>query len=268
VIEVEEVVISSNTLSFEDYVFCRRFVLLLVVTNNIGFRPLLRFLLQNKIGVRTLLERMLARLADETPMMLKKYLDEFTRETHEELWDSEQEIIEFFQNEENYAGLLNGTYGANLIQTYKARIWAHAFEELADLAFAETRAIMAERGLNNQTLAMEDIEAFCRARTHNLLGPDRLNTNPHITLQWDIMGWMEDPDQKPLDAFRLEASRSCRFELSRQQYELLEAVYNQFGQSDLGKGKSLNSAFIEHSVAHTGRVATPTQCLHHFTRFR
>ena len=46
IVETEEVVVASNTLSFEDYVYCRKFIFLLVSVNNIGFRPLVRLVKQ------------------------------------------------------------------------------------------------------------------------------------------------------------------------------------------------------------------------------
>lgn len=247
VVEVEEVVIETNTLSFEDYVFCRKFVMLLVVSNNIGFRPLTRFILQNKLSLKELLLNVLGKVdaiakgdrSDKTNP-LAFFLSEFERETREELWDTEAEIIEFFQDPSNYQGLLEGRYGANLMQTYKARIWAHAFENLADLCFSELREICKARGMSQEKLEeLREIEIFCRARTYNLLGEDRMNTIPEAELRWDFLKWVEDPTFQTLDKFKFDEPKACQFVLSDRQYELIEEALNQFGRNDLGKGKLL-----------------------------
>ena len=248
VVEVEEVVVGSNTLSFEDYVECRKFVLILVVTNNMGFRPLLHFLLQQKLRVKDLLQRILNALDAapdngneiEAPESLVQCMRDFERDTRQELWDSEEELVAFFQSPDHFQGLLEGKYGANLLQTYRAKIWGRCFDALVDCAFAHAASLLTEVGSDESTLySLEQIERFCRGRTHNLLGDDRLQSVPETKISYDIESWVNDPDARQIEEFSLKEARLIRFPLTEKQYQLVEEGLNQFGRSDLGRGKVL-----------------------------
>ena len=248
IVETEEVVIASNTLSFEDYVECRKFVLLLGAVNNCGFRAYMHFLVQNQLHVKNILLSILGELNNASgaarqgavPRKLSCYFQEFERETREELWDSEAELIAFFQVQESFDGLIEGRFGANLLQTYKARIWAHAFEELAECSFAHMEALMHEKGADSKVFEqLEQIERFCKAKTCNILGENRLQAVPEIRLRYDIEAWISDPDPKPLSYFEWPAERLVRFPLTMMQYQLVENVLDHFGHTDLGRGKVL-----------------------------
>ena len=59
IVEVEEVVIESKIMSFSEHIEARKFVTLLYIINNKGFKPILRFLLQNGRRIRNLLDHIL-----------------------------------------------------------------------------------------------------------------------------------------------------------------------------------------------------------------
>lgn len=247
VVEVEEVIIETNTLPFEDYVYCRKLILLLVSSNNFGFRPLMRFIVENKLHLMDTLVKMMEILDAPTsadfgikvPPKLRFFFKEFERETREELWDSEEEIIEYFQSDENFQELLEGNMGANLLQTYKARVWSHQFEELAEFCFAVLRKQIAEKNITVDQELLQEIESFCKARTFNLLGQTRKTTNPEFELNWDIMAWIDDPGARSISHFKLPQPKRCRFELTEKQFEIVEHSLDQFGHNDLGRGKVL-----------------------------
>ena len=53
----------------------------------------------------------------------KKIIDifnEFKRESKEELWDSEIDLIKYYNKDENYQKLVKGEAGGNLIYKYKS----------------------------------------------------------------------------------------------------------------------------------------------------
>lgn len=247
IVEVEEVGVESNTMPFEDYIRARKFVIMVGVVNNRGFKPLLRFLLQHNIRIKQLLQSMLASM-DTAPESgnervtgrLLHFVREFERESREELWDTEEELVEFFQDKENFKGLLEGRYGANLLQTYKARIWGHCFEELADCAFLHAAELLQESKANKESLEqLREVERYCRGMTYNLMGDDRLRSVPETTLSYDIAAWVADPESKPLVHYKWPEPRSVRFTLSQHQYDYLEENFKHFGRSDLGRGKVL-----------------------------
>ena len=131
-------------------------------------------------------------------------------------------------------------FGANLLQTYNAAIWAHAFQDLADWTFANAAELLRERAADpNLFHQLTQIERFCRAKSFKLLDENRLRQVPETTLQYDIDAWASDPDSKPLAHYEWPAERVVRFPLTPEQYQLVEDVLDQFGHNDLGRGKTL-----------------------------
>lgn len=241
VIEVEEVVVATNTLPFEDYAECRMMALLLSILSCKGFRATLKLMLQNGIPLIPLFERILATLrTTENETASVRVLREFERETRDELWETQEELERFFEDDANFSGLIDGTHGKNLIQTYRARAVAYCFDEFADHLYDHVYPLFSEHGASAGLLAqLAQTEAFSRGRTHNLLGKDRLETVPETDLAYDFDAWIDDPDERPLSGFAWGNARRTRFGLSGEQYQVVEDSLNLFGHNDLGLGKVL-----------------------------
>ena len=117
-VEIEEVITSTSTMSFEDYREARKVHLMVaVVYNGGGFSPLLRLLRQNQVPIMGLLQRLVADIK-RAPASVQAIFNSFVRLTKEELWDSEEELRAYVYAENNYEKLLKGEIGINLIQTH------------------------------------------------------------------------------------------------------------------------------------------------------
>jgi hypothetical protein len=248
VVEVEEVVVATNTLTFQDYVSCRKIAFLLAIANNTGLRALLRFAIRNGLKVMDLVMRLLAAIDAappegaglDAPAKLVWLMREFERETSEELWDSEQAIHDFFADDAHFQELIEGKRGANLMQTYRAVAFAQCYDDLAAAAIHHAHAMFVEAGLGETVMErLAEVEKFCRGRGFNLFGSDRLETVPEAGLSYDFDAWVTCPDQRPLDEFRWPEPKTVRFVLTEQQYRQVEDGYARYGNTHLGRGKLL-----------------------------
>lgn len=248
VVEIEEVVVGTNTLSWDDYLYCRKIALLVMLVSNPGARALLHFLVQHDLQIMDLLRRMLdaieASPADgagtQAPVEAVRLLREFGRETAAELWNSAEEIESFFRDASNFALLLDGRKGANLIQTYRVRVYATCLDAFVKCAFAHARAMIEVRGDILQVVSdLDDIEQYVRGRIHNLFGEGRMSTVPDTMLSHDIEAWLNDPESRPLSSFRWSYPRRVHFVLTEEQYRHAEDVFDQLGRTDFGMGKAL-----------------------------
>lgn len=243
IIEVEEVVVATNTLTFEDYVECRKMALLVAVLNTTGLKAVSKFLVQSGISPIQVFERLLnranflSRAGDNRAAI--RLIDNFERETNEELWESAEELEKFFKDDQNFQGLIEGRFGANLIQTYRARAVGNCFDEFAELFFAEARVAIAKTGTSLLQDLLQQADAYCRGTINNLLGEDRLSTIPCATLEYDFEAWLDDPDGRPLTQFAWPSPRRVQFVLTEEQFALVEGALDKFGRHDLGKGKAL-----------------------------
>jgi len=248
VVEVEEVVVGSKTLAFEEYVWARKLALVLQIATNFGFRPLVRFLNQSGIKVIRLLTSLLAAVdaAPDTgsgaaaPAKVVNLIRQFEAETRGELWDNEEDIHRFYQDPEHFQDLIDGTRGNNLLQTYVARALAHAMPDWLDSVFYHATALLEESRLSQiERRQYAQIEAFVRARLHNLFGGDRLTTTPEVMLSYDMDAWIRDPEARALEDHGWPAPKLVRFALSHEQFEEVEVNLEKFGRDDRGRARTL-----------------------------
>ena len=120
-VEIEEVISSTNTMSFEDYHKARKLHLMVaVVYNGGGFAPLLRLFRQRQVPVINLLRKLVEDIKSAPPGV-QAVFDSFVRLTKDELWESETELRKHVYADGNYEKLLTGEIGINLIQTHAAK---------------------------------------------------------------------------------------------------------------------------------------------------
>ncbi|GAG03280.1 unnamed protein product, partial [marine sediment metagenome] len=116
--EIEEIVTSLSSLTFEEYLYCRRFNLMVTIFYNDGvFQGLLKLLQHFDISRYAWIK---AIFDHEYPGELARTIDDFIRDTKEELWDSRDELVAFTRKPETIEKYINDELGANLIFKYKA----------------------------------------------------------------------------------------------------------------------------------------------------
>jgi len=237
-VEIEEVVSSTNTMSFEDYQNARKLHLMVaVVYNGGGFNALLRLMRQNKVRIMDLLQKLVAD-RETAPPRVKEVVDSFVRLTRDELWDSEEKLRQFIYTGDNYEKLLNGEIGINLIQTHTARSLA-VMDEWVDYVFRTAGKIFADRLPNDAALAesLKEIRAYCSGRVHNIWGVDRNESNPCVLMNYDIAGWLRSPLSTPISEFKLSQPVTYRFAFSESKQEEMAAQIKRYGTTATGIGR-------------------------------
>ncbi len=237
-VEIEEVVSSTNTMSFEDYVEARKLHLMVaVVYNGGGFSPLLRFLRQHRVSIIGLLQRMVSGI-QAAPDSLQAIFNSFVRLTKEELWDSEEELRAYVRADNNYEKLLKGEIGINLIQTHTAMSLA-VMDDWVKYVF-ETAAEMLGGDIEGNTETSEifaDVKSYCAGRTHNLWGSDRNEDNPCVLLRHDVAGWTRSPLSMSLWQFRFDTPVTHQFSFSDAKQQEMAALIKRYGTTPTGIGR-------------------------------
>ncbi|HKZ39200.1 MAG TPA: transposase [Chryseolinea sp.] len=90
---------------------------------------------------------------------LGQLFQSFYSDTRGELWDSEEALCAFFENEENYKALMEGTYGANLMAKYTFLSRMECFDEWMDVVFRITQDTLV-RKLTSESEKKEIAEFF------------------------------------------------------------------------------------------------------------
>ena len=119
--DFEEVGIKTKDMSFEDYLYLR--VIALFVESLHNGKPFNEFFLYAKnynIQPADFL-KILNDNINQSSNNIRELIDEFKKDTKDELWDSEEKLIKYYKINENYQKLKNGEVGGNLIYKYKSK---------------------------------------------------------------------------------------------------------------------------------------------------
>ncbi len=239
VVEIEEVIVSTNTLSFEEYTELRLLAFSIFVTN-IGtiYDPIIKLLRENNIDVFELFFKTIKKL-NYAPNSIQQLFDNCRKATINELFNSPEEIERRYQNDGNYQKLLDGEEGINVIQFHHALVVSKYAKDwtqyILDIAYELLQEKMQTNDeLNNQ---FRNISNYCYGLCHNLMGSDRMTTNPEYTFDYNIIKWLTDKDESSLIKFKLDSKITLSFKLTEEQYKIVQDKLEIFGNTFVGMGQ-------------------------------
>lgn len=168
--EIEEVVVATSTMPFEDYVVCRELALLVTLFYNDGvFEPAMRLLKSLKVPIMECIEAIHVQQWAGSDMA--KIVREFSAETRNELWDSREKLSEFLGKRENMDRYISGEFGSNLLFKYKSLAMLTDMPVLVRTLSAAMKQVIAvhKPPLNAEQLQfIDELTAYCGARGQNI----------------------------------------------------------------------------------------------------
>jgi len=241
VIEYEEVVVGSNTMTFEEYIDLRNLAFIIFVTNQgIVFDAIQKLLREQDIDVFELYYGMLTNKKNSSEKT-QKVIEQFKQATIDELWDSPQELLENFQKDSEYKKLLNGEAGTNVIYHYKAVVISEYMDDWTEHVIEAARILIKNSNNYNDELEnqFESVANYCKGLSHNVLGQDRLDTNPQYEFEYNIPSWLSPKTNLKLNNFKLDAKLEISFQLDDEQFKMVQDNIDIYGHSRIGKSKTL-----------------------------
>ena len=241
VIEYEEVVVGSNTMTFEEYINLRILAFIIFVTNQgIVFDAIQKLLREQDIDVFELYYGMLTNKKNSSGKT-QKVIEQFKQATIDELWDSPQELLENFQKDSEYKKLLNGEAGTNVLYHYKAVVISEYMDDWTEHVIEAARILIKNSNNYNDEFEnqFESVANYCKGLSHNVLGQDRLDTNPQYEFEYDIPSWLSPKTNLKLNNFKLDAKLKISFQLDDEQFKMVQDNIDVYGHSRIGIGKTL-----------------------------
>lgn len=246
IMEIEEVVTSSDTLSFEEYVKLRSLAFALWVTNKgIVYDPILKFLRQNEIDAFELFN-ILHKNLEYAPSSIKQIFKEFENATINELWDSPEEIENHYQNEKEYQKLVDGEEGINVMYHFHAKVISHHMDDWTNYTLKIVKELLVENKIIDDEIfeQFENISNYCRGISHNPLGENRSFTNPKFNFEFDIPNWINQNNDKKLNEFKC-LKTTMEFILSEEQIKLVDDKLAIFGNTPSGRSQAIKRIPIQ-----------------------
>lgn len=248
-IEVEEVAVESNTLSFEDYLYLRGFHLMLTFYyNNEYFIELVEYLIQKGLSPHDWMTKMYSQISSVAPSAVQEVTSRFLRNAQDELWDTSQAVWDHYANPENYRKLLTGEAGGNLLYNTCGKIFISHFESFLDYGVSMAVEMLLIRMTSFEEKEelrrqMGDIRQFIWHKLSDLFSV-QASATPLVGFQYDILAWKDDLMMRPLEAYALPPDRPCFYVFVRtsRQRQILEEAIACYGSTPVGLGIILSRA--------------------------
>ena len=228
VIDVEEIVVGTDTLRFEDYITARKYPLTSsVFWNDSWFDAPVNFVRAFGVKASEWWEAMLPAM-ENGPANVKQFLEDFVRETRNELFPTRQSCIDFYSHDENFEKLKNGEIGDNLMYKYRAIASFHIWREMCATAMRATRQIAVDRGIAelipNFDEFWSDFSKYVELKHADGRTRDEIVTARSAEFSYDIGTWLAREDYKNVSAYRLDEPAVFEFKLSDESSRELEAA--------------------------------------------
>ena len=144
--EIEEIIVGSKDMSFEDYLECRVMNLIIeTFYNNAMFEELFAMVRQLGASVFDCLVQ-LKNHPEFYPQRIREIIAEFIRQTSSDLYPSRRAAHEHVLTREVIERHIGGELGINELLVHKALLFCE-FETISDLLVRAVRATLGERGL-------------------------------------------------------------------------------------------------------------------------
>jgi radical SAM superfamily enzyme YgiQ (UPF0313 family) len=241
ILEYEEVVTSSQNMSFEEYVDLRILSFVIYVTNRgTVYDPIIKFLREQNLDVFDYFCKIKDNIAN-APETIQNIFNRFKLSTINELWDSPEEILENYQKDSEYQKLLDGKDGINVMYNFLAAVTAECMDDWADYILNSAHDFVKNSNQNdvNWEEKFTDVANFCRGTAHNTLGKDRMQTNPEFEFRFNIVEWLNNTKETSLEKYRMSIPRMISFQLTEKQFQSVQDTLNTFGDTMVGKSKAL-----------------------------
>lgn len=241
VFDVEEIIVGTDTLPYEDYITCRKHHLTFsIYWNDSWFYDIVQFV--EKLGVKPsewLVEMLNAMERDEGN--IKALLDEFVEETENELFTSREAVTEFYKNEENFQLLRKGKIGDNLLYKYRANASFLIWKEICECSMSTTLRLLKERGLVKGFLDFDEfwsnLTRFTKVKHADGNTFEALANPVNVDLTYDINQWILDDYPVDISQYRLSSPETFVFQLSEEGAREMESAFKVWSGELVGLSK-------------------------------
>ncbi len=250
--EIEEICVSNSTMSFDDYLECRKFDLSIAIFyNEFIFSDLYRIL--NSLGL-SLFDFIQSFHKDAQLKMVNIY-DEFVRETKEELWSSREEILEFIKRPNTMEKYREGEYGSNLLYKYKTLSYMMHMKTIIELI-----CHYAEQIIEQNPIAREEcpcLAGFLKdmEKLFKLLGDDFMNTNKSFDAHFNYNVIEFITKSLPLNEIR-NLRENARIEHTQNQKEFIENYKGLHGENLISVSKLIAQLPLKKLIRKPVKVAS------------
>lgn len=241
VIETEEMVVSTATFTFDEYLETRVFHLLLTIFYYEGnFEEAFEFAREQGISAFDLVVRMQTML-DQAPPAFRDVIRAFVRESREELFPTREACVDWSLR--NFDGLVNGELGGNLLSKYSMLGRFYVLHEGLDFLRVTILAATGAHPVPPHHQQLDAVIGYLRCVLLHVPFAESLAAAPVWTSSYDVEAWSADGYSKPLGHWRHDKPRSLSTAVEPGKKALIENRLATFGEHPAGLGKFTRTMF-------------------------
>jgi hypothetical protein len=243
VFDVDEIVVSTDTLSFEDYIEARVFALTSsIFWNNSWFEDVVEFAKRHGVPASQWLRGMRRALRRESGPIPELVAD-FVTETQNELFPTREACVEFYSRPENWERLTRGEIGDNLMYKYRAKAGFFLWPEICRAAMDATRELLQGHGISSQIPDFDafwtDFHRFVELKHAHGSSAEELLSPARGTLRYDIPAWIGAGMPRDVARFWIPEGREFAFELPDDSASEIESLLKTWSASLQGLTKGV-----------------------------
>ena len=241
VMDVDEIVVATETMPFEDYLKARRYALISVAFwHDDVLEDALKF--AERFGVKRSewLQAIMNGMENDRGEA-RKLLDDFTAETVGELFPTREACVEFYSRPENFERLRRGEIGDNLMHKYHVIAVFHIWPAICKLGMDVTRDLLRARGVLDQIQDFEgfwaDFHRFVELQHAYGRTAQQMLAPSGAKLHYDIGRWLAEGAPLDPSAYRLQSAQEYEFGLAPDAAEELRKAFEVWTEQLLGLSK-------------------------------
>ena len=150
-----------------------------------------------------------------------------------------EDLEKHYQDEKEYQKLLNQEVGMNVMQFHNALVTAEYMSEWTAYVLDLSSLLMQDKLNSDAQIAHQftAITNYIRGTCSNVLKRDRMFVNPEFEFDYDVQSWLNDPQEIPIEHFKLSTPTKVAFKLTEKQFKLVEDELDVHGDNSTGRGQ-------------------------------
>ncbi len=207
VFDMDEIVVGTETLGFEDYIIARKHALASTIyQNDSWFEDAVELVERFELN-RSDWFFAIANALREADGEVGELVAAFEAETRGELFETVEDLVAFYSQPENFKKLEAGEIGDNLMYKYRANASFFVWPDICRVGMAATRKLLEDHAFDTQMpefgVFWEDLTRFVEAKHAHGTTPDTILAPVELELRHDLPAWVAAGRPTDIARFRL-----------------------------------------------------------------
>ena len=221
VFEIEQICVGTNTMNYQEYLNCRNYSFIVKLLGHPVFKPIDK--LTRKLGVGWFDFSRVATSVIQNKDYKGKFKDlyqEFCKESQEELFETREEAVNFYSQNENYKSLIRGDIGENLSSKYTGKALLILDDIITTLFYVIKKKF--NKNFNEElSVVLVSSEKWLKNLylIDAILSDDKLEKakKEKLEIDFDFPAWLQN-DKQPFDKFKKNSTYKFNLDLKKINY--------------------------------------------------